>query len=45
MNIFIVSIPLERKKKEREGPGLKMGMDFRGHVWKRVWKMALFGLK
>ena len=22
-----------------------MGMDFRGQVWKRVWKMAWFGLK
>ena len=26
-------------------PGLKTGMDFRGQVWKRVWKMARFGLK
>ena len=25
--------------------GLKMGMDFRSQVWKRVWKMAFFGLK
>ena len=22
-----------------------MGMDFRGQVWKRVWKMTVFGLK
>ena len=26
-------------------PGLKTGMDFRGLVWKRVWKIAFFGLK
>ena len=25
--------------------GLKMGMDFRGLVWKRVQKITLFGLK
>ena len=25
--------------------GLKTGMDFRGLVWKRVWKMTFFGLK
>ena len=25
--------------------GLKMGMDFRGQVWKWVWKMEYFGLK
>ena len=24
---------------------LKTGMDFRGQVWKRVWKMEYFGLK
>ena len=23
-------------------PGLKIGMDFRGQVWKRVWKMTIF---
>ena len=23
-------------------PGLKTGMDFRGLVWKRVWKMTFF---
>ena len=27
------------------GPGPKTGMDFRGVVWKRVWKIAVFGLK
>ena len=27
------------------GPGLKMRMDFRGLVWKRVWKNDIFGLK
>ena len=26
-------------------PGLKTGMDFRGLVWKRVWKITFFGLK
>ena len=26
-------------------PGLKTGMDFRGLVCKRVWKMTFFGLK
>ena len=26
-------------------PGLKTGMDFRGLVSKRVWKMTFFGLK
>ena len=26
-------------------PVLRMGMDFRGQVWKRVWKMIFFGLK
>ena len=25
--------------------GLKMGMDFWGQVWKRVWEMAFLGLK
>ena len=25
--------------------GLKMSMDFRGLVWKPVWKMTVFGLK
>ena len=25
--------------------GLKMGMDFRGLVWKRVWKITFLGLK
>ena len=24
-------------------PGLKTGMDFRGLVWKSVWKMTFFG--
>ena len=22
-----------------------MGRDFRGHVWKQVWKMTLYGLQ
>ena len=26
-------------------PGLKTGMDFRGLVWKRGWKITFFGLK
>ena len=26
-------------------PGLKTGMDFRGLVWKRVWKITFFVLK
>ena len=26
------------------GPGLKTGMDSRGVVWKRVWKITFFGL-
>ena len=26
-------------------PGLKTGMDFRGLVWKQVWKITFFGLK
>ena len=26
-------------------PGLKTGMDFRGLVWKRVWKITFFDLK
>ena len=26
-------------------PGLKTGMEFRGLVWKRVWKITFFGLK
>ena len=26
-------------------PGLKTGMDFRGLVLKRVWKITVFGLK
>ena len=25
--------------------GLKTGMDFRGQVWKQMWKMTFFGLK
>ena len=28
-----------------ERPGLKTGMDFRGMVWKRVWKITFFGQK
>ena len=24
---------------------MKTGMDFRGLVWKRVWKITFFGLK
>ena len=30
---------------EQLGPGLKPDMDFCGQVWKRVRKMAFFGLK
>ena len=28
-----------------QNPGLKMGIDFRDLVWKRVWKITFFGLK
>ena len=28
-----------------QNPGLKTGMDFRGLVWKRAWKITFFGLK
>ena len=62
MNIFIISIPNESRKKNMRiqngrsnlsndniisasWPGLKMGMDFRGLVWKRVWKIKFLGLK
>ena len=30
---------------EKRAPGLKTSMGFRGQVWKRVWKMTIFGLK
>ena len=30
---------------EKRAPGLKTGMDFRGLVWKPVWKITFFGLK
>ena len=26
-------------------PGLKTSMDFRGLVWKRLWRITFFGLK